>query len=79
MKSMKTVAHRRIAALVPLVLLLALMPVAAQDADSPAPAAVFDELVHDFGQVSRGEKLTHVFVIRNEGNAPLEVLNVKPG
>ena len=42
------------------------------------PKAVFPAMEHDFGTVDRGAKLEHTFMVRNEGNAPLEILSVKP-
>jgi hypothetical protein len=54
---------------------LILAPAAAQDAK---PVAVFTESQHDFGSVDRGAKLDYTFKVRNDGTAPLEILNVKP-
>lgn len=51
-------------------------PAAAPGAD--APIAIFPTFTHDFGEVSRGQKVKHSFVIRNEGKVDLEVLNVAP-
>ena len=53
---------------------------------APAPGAAltgvpvirFSETNWDFGQVSNTEPLTHVFVVANVGNAPLEITEVKP-
>jgi hypothetical protein len=72
---------RRLASLAALsVLLAAGAPVAAQEAASPAggPVAVFRELVQDFGDVAQGDVIEHAFVVRNEGDAPLEILSAKP-
>jgi hypothetical protein len=50
-----------------------------QDAEAEGrPVAVFPALIHDFGQVDRGDKLQHTFIVRNEGDAPLEILSAKP-
>src|SRR5262245_66039784 len=51
------------------------LPAAAQDS---APKAVIAEAVKDAGTVPKGEKITHDFVLRNEGGAPLQVTNVRP-
>ena len=53
---------------------------AAQEDAAPAsgPLASFPTLVRDFGEVDRGKTLSHAFVVRNEGDAPLEVLSAKP-
>lgn len=42
------------------------------------PKAVVAEPVMDAGVVPKGEKIAHDFVIRNEGDAPLEITQVKP-
>ncbi len=47
--------------------------------ESYAPLAVIEKPVHDFGAVYAGEKIYHAFEIRNEGNAPLEIEEVKTG
>ena len=52
------------------------LPVTAR-ADEPAPRAVVDEAVHDFGAVERGVDVEHVFRIRNRGRAALRVDHVK--
>jgi hypothetical protein len=40
----------------------------------PFPKAVMDEIKFDFGRMQTGETRTHKFTIRNEGDAPLEVV-----
>lgn len=47
----------------------------AQDA---APQAVVAGTVVDVGRVAKGETVEHSFEIRNEGNAPLRIVRVKP-
>lgn len=44
--------------------------------DGPHPKVVVDEMVHDFVQGFVGQEYSHVFTLRNEGNAPL-VLTIK--
>ena len=51
---------------------------AAQEAPAPQPKAVVVEAVKDVGLIAKGEKISHDFVIRNEGNADLEITSVKP-
>jgi len=46
--------------------------------DGPLPKIVIDEPVHDFGEQWMGPKLQHTFVVKNEGEVPLEILRVKP-
>jgi hypothetical protein len=42
------------------------------------PKAVPVEAVTDAGTVPKGEKIVHDFELRNEGNAPLQVTDVRP-
>jgi hypothetical protein len=43
--------------------------------DQSRPRAVVDYTRHDFGVVFAGEQIFHVFTIRNEGSAPLTLLD----
>jgi len=43
------------------------------------PIIVVEESTYDFGQISEGEVVTHDFRVLNQGAAPLEIKNVKPG
>jgi hypothetical protein len=42
-----------------------------------APKVFFPENTHKFPMILEGANVTHDFVIKNNGNAPLEVKNVK--
>lgn len=42
-------------------------------AQTSAPVLNIDKTQHDFGEVFVGEELVHVFSVRNEGSAPLEL------
>lgn len=42
------------------------------------PVAAFPEKLKDFGVVTKGEKISAVFEVRNTGNAPLEITQVRP-
>lgn len=42
------------------------------------PRAVIPDPVYDAGGVAKGEKISHDFVIRNDGEAPLEISDVRP-
>lgn len=42
------------------------------------PKAVAVEPIKDAGTVPKGEKIIHDFAIRNDGDAPLEITNVRP-
>lgn len=46
-------------------------------AQAGKPKAVAVEPIKDFGVVPKGEKVVHDFLIRNDGNAPLEVTEVR--
>ncbi|MCI0652397.1 MAG: DUF1573 domain-containing protein [Planctomycetes bacterium] len=43
------------------------------------PKMVVPEETHDWGEVFQGEDPRHTFVVRNEGDKPLLINNVKPG
>jgi hypothetical protein len=47
-------------------------------AQSSKPKAVPVEPIKDFGVVPKGEKVVHDFMIRNEGDLPLEITEVRP-
>ncbi len=40
----------------------------------PFPKAVLEEGMHEFGSIELGQKGRHIFVIRNDGDAPLELM-----
>ena len=42
------------------------------------PSIVFDSQVKDFGKVTEGETIKHVFKFANKGEAMLEILKVQP-
>jgi hypothetical protein len=42
------------------------------------PKAVPLEPIKDVGTIAKGEKIVHDFLLKNEGNAPLEVTGVRP-
>lgn len=46
--------------------------------DGPIPVAKCDEPVHDFGETWMGPTLLHSFVIKNDGQSPLQIVKVKP-
>jgi Protein of unknown function (DUF1573) len=66
------------AVLSPACLLLAEEPSAAAPSTQAHPKAVFAEVIKDVGRVGKGEKIAHDFVIKNAGDAPLEITDVKP-
>jgi len=46
--------------------------------EKPAPRLTLVEPVKDFGTVPKGEKITYAFVVKNTGNADLEIIAAKP-
>ncbi len=46
-------------------------------AQGAKPRAVFKETTHDFGKVKQGDVVSHEFVFKNEGNAPLVIEKVE--
>ena len=50
---------------------------AAQETSTASPTAVMPETVYTFPDTVDGEYVVHDFVIRNQGNAVLNVLKVK--
>lgn len=52
-----------------------LFPLCAQD---KAPVIVFESQTKDFGKVTEGEALKHVFRFTNKGNATLDIVKVEP-
>jgi len=43
-----------------------------------APQIAVDRPVYDFGSIHQGKKVVHVFTIRNKGDAPLSIKEIKP-
>ncbi|MCS7208023.1 MAG: DUF1573 domain-containing protein, partial [Fimbriimonadales bacterium] len=44
----------------------------------PKPKIVLAALEHDFGEIMQGDTVKHTFVVKNEGDAPLELTSVRP-
>ncbi len=53
-------------------------PAQAAAAGSAKPKAVVLDPIKDAGSVAKGEKLAQDFAIRNDGNAPLQITDVRP-
>lgn len=43
------------------------------------PSISVAESVYDFGEADEGGEIVHDFVVRNAGQAPLEINQVRPG
>jgi hypothetical protein len=48
----------------------------AGDPATGAPKIVFPETSYDFGAITQGVNVSHTFVVRNAGDAPLKLLEV---
>lgn len=46
--------------------------------DGPLPVMEFDNLEYDFGTVTEGQKVVHVYKVKNTGDAPLIIQNAQP-
>jgi len=44
----------------------------------PLPELAVDSTLYNYGEVFRGEKITHAFIIKNRGNADLIIENASP-
>jgi hypothetical protein len=56
-----------------------LFAVAVSGQEGPQPLCVIEEVRHDMGEVFEQDKYTHVFKVRNSGDAELQIISVKPG
>jgi len=48
----------------------------ASDQATGTPKIVFAETSYDFGTITQGANVSHTFVVRNAGDAPLKLLDV---
>src|SRR5947209_20165588 len=79
MKRQVTTAILTLSALVALAVIIAIpATLFAQGTVAGKPKAVAVEPVTDVGTVAKGDSVTHDFVIKNEGTAPLEITQVRP-
>lgn len=46
--------------------------------DGPLPAMQFEEMEYDFGAIKEGDKVSHVYKLRNTGTVPLIIQDAKP-
>jgi copper(I)-binding protein len=42
------------------------------------PVIKVEHPVHNFGTITQGNKLDHTFIIRNSGDSPLKIVNIRP-
>lgn len=43
-----------------------------------APVIRVEHPVHNFGTITQGNKIDHTFIIRNSGDSPLKIVNIRP-
>ena len=48
-----------------------------EEAVVPGPAITFEELVYDFGDITQGDVVEHIFKFDNTGDAPLIITDVQ--
>lgn len=53
-------------------------PVAEQKPEGPLPVLAFDNVDHDFGTITEGEKVSYTYSFKNTGEAPLIIQNAQP-
>lgn len=58
--------------------LLAVLLVTASLWAAGKPKAVIAEPIHEAGNVPKGDKITHDFIVKNDGDADLQITNVQP-
>lgn len=46
--------------------------------EGPLPVMAFEEMSHDFGTIKEGEKVSHVYKLKNNGEVPLIIQDAKP-
>jgi hypothetical protein len=51
----------------------------ADETTAPGPRAVVSETVYEFQPLVEGSQVDHLFIIGNQGDLPLEILDVKSG
>ena len=66
---------KRICLAIMAVSIVGLLCLPAQD---KAPLIVFDGQTKDFGKITEGETLKHIFRFTNKGTATLEIIRVEP-
>jgi Skp family chaperone for outer membrane proteins len=60
------------------VCLFGCLAVSAAVAQTAAPKLAMAATEHNIGEVKRGAQAAYTFVVKNEGNADLEIRNVAP-
>lgn len=68
---------RYLATITCLTIVMTFSAFAAQKGDAPAPSVYIKAEKYQFNPVLDGTEIKHTFIIKNRGNAPLEILNVR--
>lgn len=50
----------------------------AEKPEGPLPSFEWEAIEHDFGTISEGEKVTHLYKFKNTGEVPLIIESVRP-
>ncbi len=53
-------------------------PAVEEKPEGPLPVLEFDNVDYDFGTVTEGQKVVHVYKVKNTGKAPLLIQNAQP-
>lgn len=53
-------------------------PAAETKPEGPLPVIEFDNTTFDFGKIQEGAKVTHIYQVKNTGQAPLIIQNAQP-
>lgn len=53
-------------------------PAADVKPEGPLPVIQFDQLTYDFGVIKEGDKVSHVYKLKNTGEVPLIIQDAKP-
>ncbi len=63
-----------------MILLVVLAPAGSRPAAAAkgAPVLAAPQTVHDFGEITEDQPLTHTFLLENTGAAPLQILDIDP-
>ena len=59
-------------------LLLILSFASAWALDRGSPRILINETVYDAGEIMQGETVTHIYLVKNLGEMPLEIKSVSP-
>lgn len=52
--------------------------VADEKPEGPLPLAIYETTDHDFGTINEGQKVTHIYKVKNTGEAPLIIQSAQP-